>query len=105
MFADDALKKSEGYAIVNETMRGQVVIYHESFAKVGSSVLFHVVFVPSGFHDRFNESDLSFIGSYDDLDIAITAALSYGTRDSDWMPASLAPFGDINVARLKRGNL
>lgn len=50
---------------------------------------YHVRFVPRDTHGHLNAAGTVTVGSYDDLDTAITiAAVSYGVGEAEWVPAS-----------------
>ena len=89
MRAEEALAQSEDDLIVADTSRGLVTIYCESEKATELADAFHVRVVPRDRDGRLNGVGTVEVGSYDDLDIAVTiAALSYGVCDTSWTPTS-----------------
>ena len=88
MQAERALGQSEGGMIVAAAPRGLVTILREGAAGAAAAESFLVRFVPRGAGGRPGGSGAVAVGSYDDLDIAVTiAAVKYGVCDGGWMPA------------------
>lgn len=90
--AEKAIKQSESGLIAADTARGLVTIYHQ--ARAGETAeAFHVRFIPYDTHGHFNVAGTVAVGSYEDLDTALTiAAVSYGTGDEGWRPVGV---GDL----------
>ena len=86
MQAEKAIRQSENGLIAADTARGLVTVYHQSRAGETAEA-FHVRFIPCDAHGHFNAAGTVAVGSYDDLDTALTiAAVSYGTGDEGWRP-------------------
>ena len=89
MRAEKALAQSPDGLIMADTSPGLVTIYHERGEGIEPSDSFNVSFVPRDTEGRLSGAGTVEVGSYDDLDIALTiAALSYGACDALWMPTS-----------------
>lgn len=90
MRANQALEQSAARLIVADTNQGLVTIYHE-YATATCVESFHVRFLPCDEHGFLNQAGTVLVGSYDDLDTALTiAAIRYGARESAWRPAKSA---------------
>ena len=86
--ADRALARSRSGLIVAITPRGSATIYREGEAGHDSANVFHVCFTPSAPGKVPDAAGAVVVGSYDDLDMAVTiAAVGYGTKEAEWMPA------------------
>lgn len=88
MQAEKALKYSQRKVIVADGSGGLVIIQQSALEDV-SAKSFHVRFVPRDAQEREDGSVITTVGSYDDLDIAVTiAAVKYGISGEEWMPGS-----------------
>ena len=86
--ADEALARSRGGLIRAITPRGAVTIYCEGEAGCDEGCVFHVRFTPRAQGKGSGAAGVVVVGSYDDLDIAVTiAAVGHGTKEAEWMPA------------------
>ena len=88
MFAEKALSESPNGMIVEETAQGLVTISRESTGQF-SGIVFHLGFIPKDAGGRIPEKRIAIVGSYDDLDVAITiAAVKFGCSEKRWVPVS-----------------
>lgn len=86
--ANRALAESSRGRIAADTTRGLVTIRREPPAGGGGDVAFLVRFVPRDRGGRLDAARAVEVGSYDDLDTAVTiAALGYGVTEAGWTPA------------------
>lgn len=89
MKAEEALQHFECKVIVAETLGGFVTILQRD-SESTSKKSFDVQFVPRLGSEQFNRLEAATIGSYDDLDIAVTiAAVRYGVCDKEWRPVPI----------------
>lgn len=89
MQAEEALHLSANSLSVADTTRGLVTIYREANTEGAVAEAFHVRFIPRATDGELNAAGTVAVGTYDDLDIALTiAAVSYGVGETGWMPAS-----------------
>jgi hypothetical protein len=87
MNAETALDQSEGKMIVADTPRGLVTILQGVIGRTSGT--FHLGFIPRDHAGLLRTSETITIGSYEDLDTALTiAAVSYGPGETAWMPAN-----------------
>ena len=91
MDAETALNQSKSNMIVADSTRGLVTIL---LAVLGdTSEIFHLGFVPRNSEGLIKTAEMIMIGSYEDLDTALTiAAVSYGTGETGWVPADECSF-------------
>lgn len=99
MQAEEALKNSGSGAIVADTFRGLVVIRQRPEPQ--QPISFNVLFVSHDEQGRHDGSEIITLGTYDDLDIAVTiAAVRFGISDEGWAatnPSASAILGQILV--------
>ena len=97
MRADKALSESSRGLIMADTPRGLVTIRCGAGAEAVAAGAFQVRVDPRGRGGRLSASGSEPVGSYDDLDTALTiAAVGYGATEAGWVPADsrpLAPAG------------
>lgn len=104
MFAEKALGKSECRMIGEHTPQGFITILHEPGSEYSPPV-FHLSFVPRDALGQLLEQGTIVIGSYDDLDTAITiAAVKYGSSEKKWIPvlAGLSPIDARTMAESRK---
>lgn len=86
MDAKTALNQSKSKMIVADSTRGLVAILQTVIGD--TSATFHLGFVPRKSEGLIKTEEMIMIGSYEDLDTALTiAAVSYGTGETGWVPA------------------
>lgn len=101
MQADQALEQSERRLIVAYAPGGLVTIFQHP-GEGASPKCFDVQFMPCDGREQLNVSETRTIGSYEDLDIAVTiAAVKYGVCDKLWLPVGQMVLG----SRLLRGSM
>jgi hypothetical protein len=87
MDAETALNQSKSKIIVADTPRGLVTIRQDTIGHT-SEASFHLGFVPRDHEGLLTTEERVTIGSYEDLDTALTiAVLSYGPCEMAWVPA------------------
>ena len=87
MRAEEALAGAPQGLIVADTPRGFVAIHCEAGAGSVAACAFHVRFVPRDLGGQLDAAGTVEVGSYDDLDTALTiAALGYGAGEAGWSP-------------------
>jgi hypothetical protein len=87
MTAQEALRQSAEYLICNETDNGLVTIFQETDGENISAEPYHLRFTPRDADCRLNSWGTVMVGSYDDLESALTAAAEkYGTIENGWTP-------------------
>lgn len=92
MRAEEALAGASQGLIVADTPRGLVAIHCEAGAGSVAAGAFHVRLVPRDREGRLNAAGMVEVGSYDDLDTALTiAALGYGSGEAGWSPVGDDP--------------
>ena len=65
-----------------------MTITREGEAGRGEGCVFRVRFIPRGPGKGSAAAGVVTVGSYDDLDVAVTiSAVGYGAKDAEWMPA------------------
>ena len=74
MQAENALKHSKDKLIVADASRGLVIIQQECSSERVLLNSFQIRFVLRHAHERDEDSGITTVGSYDDLDIAVTIA-------------------------------
>lgn len=91
MDAETALNQSKSRMIVADTPRGLVTILQGAIGD--TSETFHLGFVPRNSEGLLKTAEVIMIGSYEDLDTALTiAAVSHGTGETTWVPAEECSF-------------
>ncbi|HKR58435.1 MAG TPA: hypothetical protein VJS64_01780 [Pyrinomonadaceae bacterium] len=91
MDAETALNQSKSKMIFADTPRGLVTILQEMTGHT-SEASFHLGFVSRDHEGLLKTEKTIAIGSYEDLDTALTiAALSYGPGETAWVPANESP--------------
>lgn len=90
--AEEALARSSEGLIVANTPRGLVTIDCEGGPESVTAGAFRVRFVPRDREGRLDAAAMVEVGSYDDLDTALTiAALGYGVGEAGWTPVGDEP--------------
>lgn len=101
MQAEEALKHSQVKWIVADASRGLVIIQQHFASGNNSEKSFQVRFVPRDAQEREDGSGITTVGSYDDLDIAVTiAAVKYGISGEAWLPGSRYAMAILGTALL-----
>lgn len=99
MRAAESLAHSTERLIAAETSRGLTTIYHQPRTE-DTAEGFLVHFIPRDPHGHLNAAGTVMVGSYEDLDTALTiAAVSYGTSDAAWQPSSAKSLAQENLAK------
>ena len=97
MHADEALQQSERRLIAAYTLAGLVTIFQRGGER-SRRRCFEVQFMPCDGCGQLNLSEKLTIGSYDDLDIAVTiAAVKYGVCDNSWLPVTQVVLGSRSL--------
>lgn len=87
MRAEEALRQSVEHLICHETCNGLVTIFLETVGERVSAEPFHLRFVPRDADDLLNSWGTVMVGSYGDLESALSAATEkYGAVENGWMP-------------------
>lgn len=90
--AEEALARSSDGLIVANTPRGLVTIDCEGGPESVTAGAFRVRFLPRDRAGRLDAAAMVEVGSYDDLDTALTiAALGYGAGETGWSPVGDDP--------------
>ena len=93
MQADQAPEQSERGLIVAYAPGGLVTIFQHS-GDGASPKSFEVQFMPCDGREQLKVSEKLTIGSYEDLDIAVTiVAVKYGVCDKRWLPVTQIVLG------------
>lgn len=99
MQAEKALKHSQDKLIVADASRGLVLIQQQCSSERVLLKSFEIRFVLRHAHDQDDGSGIMTVGTYDDLDIAVTiAAVKYGISNEQWMPASRYAVATLGAA-------
>jgi hypothetical protein len=86
MRAEAAINKSIDHLVCAETANGLVTIYYEEARHV-SAEPFHLRFTPRDTDGLLNSRGTVMVGSYDDLEIAVSEAKAkYGAGENEWQP-------------------
>jgi hypothetical protein len=102
MKAEKALKHSQDKLIVADASQGLVIIQQECSPERVLLKSFQVRFVLRHAHERDDGSGIMTVGSYDDLDTAVTiAAVKYGISSEQWLPASRYAVATLGTALLQ----
>lgn len=105
MDAETALNQSKSKMIVADTPRGLVTMFQGMIGHT-SEASFHLGFIPRDHEGLLKTEETITIGSYEDLDMALTiAAISCGPGETTWVPANESPASnDLLVIRQGRLN-
>lgn len=87
MKAEEALRQSENNEIVAVTVRGRIAMSRTFIPTNYETEAFQLRFMSRDTKGQSDSTGAVAIGSYDDLDIAVTiAAIGYGVAESHWVP-------------------
>lgn len=87
MKAEEALRQSENQQIAADTVRGVITVCREPTPNNSEEEAFRLRFLPRDAKGQLKAANAVAIGSYDDLDIAVTiAAVGYGVGEMQWVP-------------------
>lgn len=87
MRAEEALRQSFEHLICHKTENGLVTIFQETNGERVAAEPFYLRFVPRDADGLLNYWGTVMVGSYDDLESALSAATEkYGAVEGDWMP-------------------
>lgn len=99
MRAEEAFAQSSEGLIAADTPRGLVTIFYQPRTE-DSAEGFHLRFIPCDMHGHLNAAGTVIVGSYEELDTALTiSAVSYGTSETCWSPLSADQLSKKNLAK------